>query len=306
MNKKYLGVDFGDVRTGLALSDIMGILASGAGTLKGGFEKTALAVAEVAKKNSVSKIILGHPINMNGTVAEVQIRESAEPPEKTEMRPANIIAARDGQIEYFEYNGKTLKMGELVTNVNSTINISDVENLRESINKFNEGVSNGEITILEGLGFSAAEMIGEPFESYKTPSSFVWNGETYTISNGSSNSVIRNEKKELVAELDCSVTPLRASFGYSDILQISPELQEINAILGEGSEDEIEAHFFTNGEDLFVGFVTEISMFGAECYLIYPVIFKTDLNFDSFEYIGCVSDSYLYNFYSTVQIDKIN
>ena len=68
MNKKYLGVDFGDVRTGLALSDIMGILASGAGTLKGGFEKTALAVAEVAKKNSVSKIILGHPINMNGTL----------------------------------------------------------------------------------------------------------------------------------------------------------------------------------------------------------------------------------------------
>ncbi len=70
MNKKYLGVDFGDVRTGLALSDIMGVLASGAGTLKGGFEKTALSVAEIAKKNSVSKIILGHPINMNGTLGE--------------------------------------------------------------------------------------------------------------------------------------------------------------------------------------------------------------------------------------------
>lgn len=55
-------------------------------------------------------------INMNGTVAEVQIRESAEPPEKTEMRPANIIAARDGQIEYFEiFSGEpAVKAGSAV------------------------------------------------------------------------------------------------------------------------------------------------------------------------------------------------
>jgi putative Holliday junction resolvase len=70
MNKKILGVDFGDVRTGLALSDITGFLASGAGTIKGGFEKTAHAVCEVAKENDVSKIVLGHPINMNGTLGE--------------------------------------------------------------------------------------------------------------------------------------------------------------------------------------------------------------------------------------------
>ncbi|MBQ8738631.1 MAG: Holliday junction resolvase RuvX [Clostridia bacterium] len=70
MNKKILGVDFGDVRTGLALSDITGFLASGAGTVKGGFEKTAQRVAEVAKENDVSKIVLGHPINMNGTLGE--------------------------------------------------------------------------------------------------------------------------------------------------------------------------------------------------------------------------------------------
>ena len=70
MNKKVLGVDFGDVRTGLALSDIMGFLASGAGTIKGGFEKTAIAVSDFAKKNDVGLIVLGHPINMNGTLGE--------------------------------------------------------------------------------------------------------------------------------------------------------------------------------------------------------------------------------------------
>ena len=68
--KRILGVDFGDVRTGLALSDLMGFLASGIGTVKGGFEKTAQAVAEAAKKNGVGLIVLGHPINMNGTLGE--------------------------------------------------------------------------------------------------------------------------------------------------------------------------------------------------------------------------------------------
>lgn len=61
-------------------------------------------------------------INMNGTVAEVQIREAVTPPEKAELRPANIIAARDGQIEYFELvsgepvvkEGSAVRKGELL------------------------------------------------------------------------------------------------------------------------------------------------------------------------------------------------
>lgn len=52
--------------------------------------------------------------------------------------------------------------------------------------------------------------------------------------------------------------------------------------------------------------VTEMSMFGVMCNLTCPVIFKTDLNFESFEYIGCVSQSFMTDFYSTVQIDKIS
>ena len=68
MNKKLLGVDFGDARTGLAMSDMMGFLATACGCIKGGFEKTAQGVAAFAKENDIGKIILGHPINMNGTL----------------------------------------------------------------------------------------------------------------------------------------------------------------------------------------------------------------------------------------------
>ena len=67
--KRILGVDFGDARTGVAISDLSGILASGVGTIKStGFLKTAEEVAKIAKEKDVSLIVLGHPINMNGTL----------------------------------------------------------------------------------------------------------------------------------------------------------------------------------------------------------------------------------------------
>ena len=69
MKKRILGVDFGDARTGLALSDISGFLASGCGTIKSkSFKETGDSVAEIAKKNDVGLIVLGHPINMNSTL----------------------------------------------------------------------------------------------------------------------------------------------------------------------------------------------------------------------------------------------
>ena len=69
LSKRILGVDYGDARTGLALSDISGFLASGIGTIKStGFLKTADEVSRIAKEKDVGLIVLGHPINMNGTL----------------------------------------------------------------------------------------------------------------------------------------------------------------------------------------------------------------------------------------------
>lgn len=65
---KYLGVDYGDVRTGLAECDISGMLASGIGTIsEGGMRKTAVRVAEEARSRSCKKIIVGLPRNMDGS-----------------------------------------------------------------------------------------------------------------------------------------------------------------------------------------------------------------------------------------------
>ena len=65
---RLLGVDFGDTRTGLALSDPSRYLASGIGTVSpGSMTKTADAVALAAKEHAVGAIIVGLPVNMNGT-----------------------------------------------------------------------------------------------------------------------------------------------------------------------------------------------------------------------------------------------
>ena len=65
---KILSVDFGDVRTGLAISDPSRFLASGIGYISpGGIEKTADAVSEIATKEKVSAIVVGLPKNMDGS-----------------------------------------------------------------------------------------------------------------------------------------------------------------------------------------------------------------------------------------------
>ena len=65
---KILGVDFGDKRTGLAISNDMRTLASGITQISvGGMQKTAAAVAEEAVARGVSGVVVGLPVNMDGS-----------------------------------------------------------------------------------------------------------------------------------------------------------------------------------------------------------------------------------------------
>ncbi len=65
---RVLGIDFGEARTGLAISDASRLLASGIGNIKGGgLERSVEAIAEVVAREHISAIVLGLPVNMNGT-----------------------------------------------------------------------------------------------------------------------------------------------------------------------------------------------------------------------------------------------
>ena len=68
---RLLGVDFGDVRTGLAECDPSGLIASGIATVKeGGMRKTAERVVREALSRSCKNIVVGLPKNMDGTEGE--------------------------------------------------------------------------------------------------------------------------------------------------------------------------------------------------------------------------------------------
>ena len=92
-----MGVDFGDVRTGLAVSDPTGFLASGAGTVRCKvLTKTAELVAEEGKKHDVAGFVVGLPINMNGTEGDrgAHAREFAAELEKISGLPVELLDER--------------------------------------------------------------------------------------------------------------------------------------------------------------------------------------------------------------------
>ena len=65
---RILSVDFGEVRTGLAISDASRFLASGIGNVKvGGIDKTAAEVARIAKEKGAVAAVVGLPRNMDGS-----------------------------------------------------------------------------------------------------------------------------------------------------------------------------------------------------------------------------------------------
>ena len=75
-----LGVDYGEARTGLAVSDTTRFLANGIGNVQGGgLEKTAERVLEAAREQGAVAVVLGLPVNMNGTEGPkaARIRELA-------------------------------------------------------------------------------------------------------------------------------------------------------------------------------------------------------------------------------------
>ena len=65
---RVLAVDYGDVRTGIAISDEGRFLASGIATLReNGMVKTADRVAEAARARGAKLIVVGLPKNMDGS-----------------------------------------------------------------------------------------------------------------------------------------------------------------------------------------------------------------------------------------------
>lgn len=69
---RILGIDYGDARIGIAITDALGITAQGIKTIHHqGNDKIALAqIEELVKQYDIGIIVVGMPLNMSGTKTE--------------------------------------------------------------------------------------------------------------------------------------------------------------------------------------------------------------------------------------------
>ena len=70
--KRILGIDYGDARTGIAITDALNITAQGLETIynKGSDKVILKRLDEIFLKYEVDTLVIGRPINMNGTESE--------------------------------------------------------------------------------------------------------------------------------------------------------------------------------------------------------------------------------------------
>jgi len=67
-----MGIDFGDARIGIAISDPFGWTAQGLATIdwKDNMDYPVERIKKIIDSYNIEKVIVGYPINMNGTLGE--------------------------------------------------------------------------------------------------------------------------------------------------------------------------------------------------------------------------------------------
>ncbi len=69
---RILGIDYGAARTGVAITDALGITAQGLETINSnGSDKVLLKrLEEIINEYNVSTIVIGNPLNMDGSISK--------------------------------------------------------------------------------------------------------------------------------------------------------------------------------------------------------------------------------------------
>ena len=99
---RILALDLGRKRIGLALSDSLGISAQGLPTLQRTTIREDIAAIEtIAQQNGVKLILLGHPLNMNGTEGR-QARYTTDFAERLTARTGLAVKSWDERMTSIE------------------------------------------------------------------------------------------------------------------------------------------------------------------------------------------------------------
>ena len=112
---RILAVDYGDARTGLAVCDPQEMMASPAGVIQEyQMDRTVQRVCDAARELAAQEVVVGHPINMNGTLgprAEL-CREFARLVGEASGLPVRLWDERGTTVTAIQYLNKTDTRGK--------------------------------------------------------------------------------------------------------------------------------------------------------------------------------------------------
>ena len=92
---RVMALDYGEVRIGIAMSDVTRFLASGyENYTRKGLELDCKHIAEIVSNNNVKTIVIGLPLNMDGT--------SGDRVEKTYMFAEELKKFTDAKIDFLD------------------------------------------------------------------------------------------------------------------------------------------------------------------------------------------------------------
>lgn len=112
---KKMGLDLGRARVGIAMSDILGILASPYETLQSkGLDRDVEYVAKLCKDYQVDTVVIGLPLNMDGTDSDMSIYARTFADNLKPKVQANVILQdeRLTSVEAEEYLNQTNTRGK--------------------------------------------------------------------------------------------------------------------------------------------------------------------------------------------------
>ena len=109
---RVLGIDYGDSRVGVAVTDPLGITAQGVGTVKNaGMKKLIAALSEIIEKYAPEAIVIGMPKNMDGSEG---FRAQA-----TYKFADRLKAVYDGRIEFVDERLTTVGASQFLNATNT-------------------------------------------------------------------------------------------------------------------------------------------------------------------------------------------
>lgn len=136
---KIMAVDFGDARTGLAVCDRTEFLASPIGVIhEKEFSETVRKVAIAVVEYDVKMVVVGHPLNMDGSVGERaelcekfadELSESVSVPVKLWDERSTTVSATN-YLNQTDTRGKKRK--EVIDAVAATIILESFLNYRKN------------------------------------------------------------------------------------------------------------------------------------------------------------------------------